>query len=137
LHISDDEIVWVIEQWRRIHPARQDVSRVNGPEVFDNIWLESMKKEMAIRHEVILEVERKITGDQLAEIEAIFHLGRDGLFPENYEAFVESKKKEHAVENDAKSQIAYLMDKTNFLHSVHFAAPKLGRLSLAARLATL
>ena len=137
LHISDDEIVWVIEQWRRIHPARDEVSGVHRVEVFDKTWLDAMKKEMSTRKEVILEIERRITGDKLAEIEAIFHLGRDGMFPELYETFVGEKKKEHAVENDAKSEIAYLIDKTNFLHSVHFAAPKLGRLSLAARLATL
>jgi hypothetical protein len=137
LHISDDEIVWAIEQWRRIHPACEEVSRVYGSEDFDEAWLEAMKKEMAVRNEVISEIEFRITGDKLAEIEAIFHLGRDGVFPEYYEAFVEAKKKEQAVENDAKSKIVYLMDKTNFLHSVHIAAQKLGRLSLAARLATL
>jgi hypothetical protein len=137
LQISDDEIIWVIERWRRIHPAREEVSRVHGWEDFDEAWIQAMKKEMATRNDVISEIELRITGDKLAEIEAIVHLGRDGIFPEYYEAFVEEKKKEHAVENDAKSKIAYLMDKTNFRQSVHIAAPKLGRLSLASRLATL
>jgi hypothetical protein len=137
LHLSDDEVVWIVEQWRLIHPVQVESGDISGPEHFDSAWLEAMKKEMKVRKEVILEIEQKISADKLAEIEAIFHLGRDGVFPENYEAFVEGKKQEHALEDDAKSKIAYLTDKTNFLHSVHIAAQKLGRLSIAARLATL
>jgi hypothetical protein len=96
-----------------------------------------MKKKTATLNEIFSEIEVRINGDKLAEVEAMFYLGRDGLFPEYYEAFVEKKKREHAVENDAKSEVAHLMGKTNFLHSVHIAARKLGRLSLATRLATL
>jgi hypothetical protein len=41
------------------------------------------------------------------------------------------------VQNDPQEAIVHLMDKTNFLHCVKLAATKLGRLSLAQRLATL
>jgi 5S rRNA maturation endonuclease (ribonuclease M5) len=137
LHISDDEIVWFIEQWRRIHPPRGEAGHAFSSEAYDEAWLEDMKKKTATLNEIFSEIEVRINGDKLAEVEAMFYLGRDGLFPEYYEAFVEKKKREHAVENDAKSEVAHLMGKTNFLHSVHIAARKLGRLSLATRLATL
>lgn len=136
LHLSDNDVVWIVEKWRLIHPAQQEVRNTFDPEPFDEGWVAAMKKEMTVRKEVILAIEKKFSADKRAEIEAIFHLGRDGIFPENYEAFVEHKK-EHVAADDARSNIAYLTDKTNFLHSVQIASQKLGRLSLAAQLATL
>jgi hypothetical protein len=95
--------------------------------------IEHLKEE----NEVVTEIEKRITGDKLADLEAIFYLGRDHVFPEYYEQFVEDTKKEHTVENDAKAEIAHLMEKTNFLHCIQLSATKLGRLALAKRLATM
>jgi hypothetical protein len=72
---------------------------------------------------------------KLAEIEAIYYLGRDRLFPECYEWRVDLAKKEHAAANAPKAEIAHLMLKTNFPTCVQSAAAKIGRLSLAERLA--
>jgi hypothetical protein len=137
LHLSDDEVVWIVEQWRLIHPVRETFIGAFGPVRFDEALVEAMKKEMNARKEVVLEIEKTIIADKLAEIEALFHLGRDRVFPEYYESFVERKKKEHAAEGNAQSKIVYLIDKTNLLHSLHIAAKKVGRISLATRLATL
>jgi hypothetical protein len=96
-----------------------------------------MIEHLAKENEVVAEIDNRITEDELAELEAIFYLSRDHVFPEYYEQRVEETKKEHAVENDPKAKIAHLMYKTNFLHCVQLAATKLGRLSLAKRLENL
>ena len=94
-----------------------------------------MKEERATRIEVFDEIEWRLNSDKLAEIEAIYYLGRDGLFPEYYEWRIDIAKKEHAAANDPKAEIAHLMLKTNFLTCVQSAAAKIGRLSLVERLA--
>jgi hypothetical protein len=137
LHLSDDDIVWFAEQWRRVHPASEEVSRIWGPGDFDEAFFEAMAARDAIRNEVISEIEKRITGDKLAEIEAIYYLGRDGIYSEHYEKRIDQAKREHAAEKDAKAEIMHLIDKTNFLRSVRLAAPKLGRLALVERLAKL
>src|SRR5205085_2447600 len=35
LHISDDEIVWVVEQWRRLHPPRDEDVNDLGIRLYD------------------------------------------------------------------------------------------------------
>lgn len=134
MHISDDEIVWVAEQWKRLHPPRDDDNNL-GIDYFDTARLDSMEEELTTRIEVIDEIEWRLNADKLAEIEAIFYLGRDRLFSEYHEQRVDIAKKEHSAENDPEAEIIHLMDKTNFLTCVRLAAVKLGRLSLNERLA--
>lgn len=134
LHISDDEIVWVVEQWKRLHPA-SDKSDSLGTDYFEAVRFERMKEERAIRIEVFDEIEWRLNAAKLAEMEAIYYLGRDRLFPEYYEWRVDLAKKEHGAANDPKAEIAHLMLKTDFLTCVQSAAAKIGRLSLVERLA--
>ncbi|WFU73094.1 hypothetical protein [Bradyrhizobium sp. CB2312] len=134
LHLTDDEILWIVEQWRRIHPKAQQ-GEAALPSFIDRAWIKQMKEKQKVRSEVISTVQEKISGAKLAEIEAIFYLGRDGVYPEDYEPFIEKKQEEHAAANDAQSEIVHLMTKTNFLHSVTIATRKLGRLSLTTKLA--
>ena len=134
LDISDDEIVWVIEQWKRLHPPRDKDDNL-GTDYFEAVRFESMKERQATKIEVFDEIEWRLNGAKLAEIEAIYYLGRDKLFPEHYEWRVDLAKREHAAANDPEAEIAHLMVKTNFLTCVQSAAVKIGRLSLVERLA--
>jgi hypothetical protein len=134
LHISDDEIVWLIEQWKRLHPARDKDDKL-GTDYFEAARFERMKEQAAMRIEVFDEIEWRLNANKLAEIEAIYYLGRERLFAEYYEWRVDTAKKEHAAANDLKAEILHLMIKTNFLTCVQSAAAKIGRLSLVERLA--
>jgi hypothetical protein len=134
LHISDDEIVWLIEQWKRLHPARDKDDKL-GTDYFEAARFERMKEQAAMRIEVFDEIEWRLNANKLAEIEAIYYLGRERLFAEYYEWRVDTAKKEHAAANDLKAEITHLMIKTNFLTCVQSAAAKIGRLSLVERLA--
>jgi hypothetical protein len=134
LHISDNEIVWVIEQWKRLHPARDKGDNLSA-DYFEAVRFERMKEERATRIEVFDEMEWRLNAAKLAEMEAIYYLGRDRLFPEYYEWRVDLANKERAAANDPKAEIAHLMLKTNFSTCVRSAVAKIGRLSLVERLA--
>ena len=136
LYISDDEVVWVSEQWRRLHPRRDEISR-NGSNSFDGISVEAMKAYLATEAEVIAATESRIKTDKLADLEALYYLARDRIVPEYYERRVEQAKKEHAAENSPIAEVAHLMEKTNLLSCLQTSATKLGRLALAERLAKL
>jgi glucose-6-phosphate 1-dehydrogenase len=94
-------------------------------------------EDLAIRKDVIPTIEKRMTRDHLAELQAIFYIGRDHIFAEYYEREVEETKKNHAARNDPKAEIEHLLEKSNFLHCIQLAATKLGRLSLVGRLAQL
>lgn len=134
LHILDNEVVWIVDQWRRLHPQRDEEHGSFGIKPFDRATFGALLECLSTQKEVIAEIEWRITGDKLAEIEAMFYLARDRLFSEDYEQRIEGARKEHAAANDRTEEIVHLMDKTNFLHCVQEAAQRLGRLSLADRL---
>lgn len=135
LYISDDEIVWLIEQWKRLHPESEAVNGL-GSWHFEAAELDDMMEDPTTRTEIIDEIVWRLDSNKRAEIEAIFNLGRDGIFPEYYEQRVDRAKAEHAAEDDPEAEIEHLLDKTNFLACVQLASAKLGRLSLVVRLAT-
>jgi hypothetical protein len=134
LHISDDEVVWIVEQWRRLHPQRDEDEDGLGVKLSDPATVDAMLEDLRVEQEVIVEIEKRIAGNKLAEIEAMFYLARDRIFSEHYEQRIEIARKQHAAANDPKAQIAHLIEKTNFLHCLQESARKLGRLSLAERL---
>jgi len=132
LHLSDDEITWTVDQWRRIHPK---IREEGGPvKVSDLTLLDELVEEQKEMTAIIDAVQQKISGAKLSELAAMFYLGRDGIHPEHFDAYVERKENEHAAANAPKSEIVHLLTKTNFLHSVTISATKLGRLSLATQL---
>lgn len=136
LHISDDSIVWVIEQWRKLHPPRS-AGDESGIDYFDPARFEGIEERFALEREVIAALQEQLTIDEFADLEAIFYLGRDRWFSEHYEEYVDGVKKEYAVEPDPRVKIAHLMEKTNFLTAACEGLTKLGRLSLTERLAHL
>jgi hypothetical protein len=131
IYLPDNLIVGIIEQWRKLHPPRgADDNSVTSSLMTLNEILEDSSNHA----EVVSALQTRLTEQQLAELQAIYYLGRDGGFPEQYEDEVEKMRKQHALEEDAREPISYLMDKTNFLLAVTRALPRLGRSSLSTRL---
>jgi hypothetical protein len=87
-----------------------------------------------LRATVVSALQKRLTDQQIAELQAIYYLGRDGWFSEHYEDYVETTRKQHALENDAPKQILHLMLKANFLQATIRGLPRLGRPSLATQL---
>ena len=134
--LPDDLLVWVVRQWRKRHPRREpndDATIVK----FDKRTFEAMREDARIMGEVVSAVEKRLTNEQIAELQTIYYLGRDRWFPEFYNEEVEMTIRQHTVENDLRKQIRHLMTKTNFLEAIIAALPRLGRPSLAARISQL
>lgn len=134
LHLTDDDIISVVEQWRRLHPVREQDEDDLGLDYFDTRRFEAMKEKAAVRQEVVTAIEARLSNEALAELEAMFYLERDRIFAEYHESMIARVLREHAATNDTKAEIMHLMEKTNFLQCVGGAAARLGRLSLAERL---
>jgi hypothetical protein len=137
LHTSDDDVISAVTRWRRLHPVKEASSDHLGIDLFDASRLEVMIDRLTTLNEISAELQTTLTPDKLAEIEAMFYIARDRVFPEFYERLVLEIKKEHTSANDARTRIEHLMEKTNFCECLRLSAEKLGRLSLAERLAHL
>jgi hypothetical protein len=133
-HLTDVDIVWVVEQWRRLHPVRKKEAADVGINYFDPARLKAMKEKAAVRKEVVTGIESRLSLEALAALETMFYLDRDRVFSEHFEKMMAETLKEHAAAKDPQEEISHLMEKTNFLQCVQGATTKLGRLSLAKRL---
>jgi hypothetical protein len=134
LHISDSDILWLVEQWRKLHPPRQEGDVGGGIVSFSDASFDEMMQGLEERNIVIDGVAQRLSADQLADIQAVFYIGRNREYAECYEAKVENTKRRHAVESDLRKLIADLLDKTNFLSGVQQAITRLGRLKLSQKL---
>lgn len=135
LHLTDDDVMWVVEQWRRIHPVRDENENGGlGLDYFDTSRFEGMKERLALYAQVIEAIKDSLSGDALADLAAIFYIERDSIFTEYYPRRVNQARREHAVANDSEQEIRHLIEKTNLLRCLQRGAAKLGRLALAERL---
>lgn len=125
-HLADDDIVWVVEEWRRSHPVREQDEDGPALDYFNTTRFEMMKEAAKIRREVVTAIEGRLSPEALAELEAMFYLERDRIFIEYHERMIARILKEHAAANDPQIEILHLIDKTNFLRCVQGAAARLG-----------
>lgn len=135
LHLSDDDIVSVVDQWRLVHPKREPPKPGDlGLDYFGPKRFEAIQHHITVLREVVTTLQAQLSPEKLADLETIYHFGRDGTFAEYYEDAVARKRHEHAVANAPQEKIRHLMEKTNFLRSVQVAVVKLGRLPLVERI---
>jgi len=133
-HLTDDDIVFAVEQWLRLHPMPEQKHAGVGLRLSDTKWFEGMKEEEAKRQEVAEAIETRLSSQALAELEAMFYGERDRIFAEFHEAETVRILQEHAAAKNPQAEIRHLMEKTNFLQCIQRAAVRLGRLSLAESL---
>lgn len=137
LHITDDELIWVVEQWRRIHPRRPELD--NGDEDLGMVWsfgefTEYENNISKIYNDIINEINERLSSDAIADLEAIFYIARDNIFSEYYLQNVKMKQADYANIGDLNEKIRHLLEKTNLLMCLQKGARMLGRLALAQRL---
>ncbi|RWQ69327.1 MAG: hypothetical protein EOS85_29375 [Mesorhizobium sp.] len=137
LHLSDEDIVGIVADWRRVHPKREAPADGLSLDYFAVGRFEEMREHMAVLADVVTRLAERLPAEKLADLETAFYLGRDRIFCEYYEASVARKLREHAVANNPREEVRHLMQKTNFLQCLTIAATKLGRLSIAKRLTEL
>lgn len=134
LHLTDEDILWVVSQWRRLHPKREGsaeprVAIINAKDLYEDLL-----KDRSIEQEVYPAIAQRLDVGKTAELEALFYLGRDRRRSEYYEAMVKDAMRTHAAATDKGEAVRNLMSKTNFLMCLTLAATKVGRLSLGASL---
>jgi len=136
LYLTDEDVVWVVQQWRRLHPAREPTDDDLGIDYFDFARLEGMQERRELR-EMIESANERLDAGKLADLEVMFYSDRDRHFSEYYEEAVERKLKEHAAAADPKAEIQHLLEKTNLLKHLQGSARRLGRIKLADALSDL
>jgi hypothetical protein len=132
-HLSDDTALFVVEQWRRLHPVKDDGEDL-GVDYFDMARFDAMKEHLALEKDVYGILASRLGPEEIADLQTVYYLGRNKEFPEAYEALLGRFKQQQAVENDLFAQINQVMEKTNFLLEFRHGAARLGRLRLAERL---
>ena len=134
LHLKDEDILWVTQQWRRLHPKRDRNERLGIHIVNAADLREEILTERTAEQEVCCAIAERIDTKKFAELEALFYLGRDRHHSEYYEEMVEKKIRDHAAAKDKAEEIRNLMSKTNFLVCLSAVASKVGRLRLSVSL---
>lgn len=131
-YLTDEEVLLVVEQWRKLHPAPADRTPriVHGSEI---------KAADLIRHSrdlsaAVKSLAEAIYCEEAADLEALFYLGRDGYFPELFDERAARIRERLSHEADMKEQIARFLDKTNLLKCLQHGARWAGRLALADNL---
>lgn len=126
-YLSDEKAIEFVEQWKLIHPPRE--KRPFG--IVSGSDLAELMKDHEIDREVINNIKKYFTLEEIADAETIFYLARDKTFSEYYEDRVASKIKEYTVTNNLRQEIYDIIHKTNFLREFKIGVRKLGRLKLA------
>lgn len=78
-----------------------------------------------------------LTMEELIDIDTIFYLSRDGLFPEFYEQLYTQKMEEYQVGQEHIAKASHLMSKTNFLKHVCRGLAILGQRRLSSEISLL
>ena len=132
-HVSDQNALFAVEQWARLHPPRTvgDGSRI--------VKASEIEWHAIVEHgRIALEVDRAIlevlTPDEIADLETIYYIGQLGRLCEQYERMLELTRKEYSVKGDLTMDVEHLMQKTNFKEAVARGVSKLGRPDLAHKL---
>jgi hypothetical protein len=138
VHLSDQNARFVVEQWSKCHPARVaghhlGTKRAERISLVKLAWID-ISEDGRISRDVSQAVCGVLTPDEVADLEAIYYIGRDGGFSEEYEGYLESRRKEHCVGGRVAEGVDYLMAKTDFLICIAAGIARLGRPSLSSQL---
>jgi hypothetical protein len=138
LHITDEEVIWAVEQWRRLHPAHEPDQEGKA----SHFWITSFEQivddlDQALEIEVIDNIKRRLSLESLSDLESMYYLGITGNFSENYEKMLDRSLKEYHVVKNPTEKITHLISKGTFLKCIRRTSFKLGRISLCDRLKTM
>ena len=133
LHITDDEVEWLITQWQHYHSAKPIFfARKNGTS--DTSAASDIENHQFPIGEITERIFNQLTDEKIADAMTVYFLGRDKEWCEHYEdIFLERLNKLKLNENKTGEMI-YYMNKTNLLQSTIQGLNQLGRLRLSRAL---
>jgi hypothetical protein len=136
VYLPDALLISIIEKWRVAHPRR---TKKSGPAIVNgsDFNVEDLIADLKTNAHMVSAVDVLLTNQQIAELRAIFSLGRNGGLPEFHEEKVQKTAERLRSKADRRTELTYLLDKTNLLDVLVLALRRLGRAALAAQLAAM
>lgn len=130
-HLTDAHAIFAVEQWTRCHPNEPDADGAGldwrAPRDFD-----AMSKRHDLQRDVIESIRNTLDLDELADLDAIYQIGRHNEFAEHYDRIFESERKRLHLEGEGVWEaIHYLVTKTNLQTGLARGLFNLGRPDLA------
>lgn len=137
-HLDDDSAISAIVQWRSLHP-RPPADAPKGGFIIQarDISLDEIERERKSLDAAARQMIGQLSVDALADLEAIYQIGRTGTWPEGYEFLLERTKAEHAAQRSPLEKAYYLLGKGNLGVAVSDGVARLGRPRLGHILKTL
>lgn len=129
-HLSDDKAVAVLELWAKRHLLKKNEPEDLGSSFFE-LNADEIFRSMQERRELNEAVQSLLTPDELADLEALFYIGRNREQGEHYEWMLDYTKALHP-----KSEVADvdpILVKSNLLEHVINGVRLVGRPSLTLR----
>ncbi|WP_039853376.1 hypothetical protein [Magnetospirillum fulvum] len=135
LYLTDDDVIWVAEQWRRLHPKRNNTNHNNERLIFNmKIDFSMMKERSSILRDVTDSINKRICNKKISELETMFYLEINCPYPEFHDELTIRNAKNISICKNSASTVKHLLEKTNFLENLSRSSMRLGRIKLAEKL---
>ncbi|MGO7632712.1 hypothetical protein [Rhizobium leguminosarum] len=132
MFLTDETIVSVAAEWRKIHPMRTTESQ--SLRTSFQVDLREMLTDRTGHREIIHGLIERLSLDEIAELRALFNLGGDPYFTEFYEDAVRGGRKQPELASNPSGYLSRIIDKTNLLTCLQRSTHRLGRLALSTKL---
>ncbi|MBP2444979.1 DUF3775 domain-containing protein [Rhizobium leguminosarum] len=132
MFLTDETIISVAMEWRKVHPRTTATSQSLGTSFrFD---VREMLTDRTDHREMLDRLIGRLSQDEIAEIRALFYLGRDPYFTEFYEDAVRDCRKQPELASNPGGYLSRILNKTNLLTCLQRSTQRLGRLALSTKL---
>lgn len=138
-YLSDENVILVMDEWNKLHPANRpqegnlDTENSNHIQPMSNLIEAAMKPDL-VELEVIKNVLGMLSLEEIADLEALFDVGRGKLFGELYDDLLEKRVQSFQNEASLENAVSHLMSKTNLFECVTYGCKIVGRPSLSEKL---
>jgi len=133
-HLTDANARMLIEKWSTVHPVRQSADDDLGMDYFGKRDWEETRLYFERKTDARNVILQTLSPEEIADADAIYYLGRDGNFPEQYDGLLAQAKKNHAEADGLRRSVDNLLSKTNLLMFLVSGLRRLGKTTLASTL---
>ena len=133
-HLSDEHALFAMEQWTLCHPEPAP-SEGLGVSYFGDRDFDAMAKRHEVLGRSIAAIMETLSVDEIADLEAIYLVGRGREFCEAYADILGRARGQHCMDNHLWEAVHHLVTKTNLQHAVARGLVILGRPDLSGKVA--
>ena len=134
-HLDDANVLWLAERWLEVYPPSSPDcgSMVIRP---GQVGLDEVERQSAAVWQLVTAVVGKLSLEECADVETIFYTGRNMEYGEYYESSLADTIRKYRQDRDRLLQhVNHVVSKTNLLVGLISGLRRVGRPSLAGRLA--